>query len=123
MVFKSSGSKSLKSKYQNCNETDERITVESLYFSAGVELSSTWSLDFVGIYDSISGATPTGKPPKAGTNDWLAYLEEERVAGVVSLSKKGEVVDQKFDLGYSDEPDYLSEHTDTRFLMVLPRTL
>ena len=28
--------------------------------------------------------------------------------GVVSLSKKGEVVDQKFDLGYSDEPDYLS---------------
>ena len=108
VVFKSFGLKSLKSKYQNWNETDERITVESLYFSAGVEISSSWSLDFVGIYDSISGATPTGKPPTAGTKDWLAYLEEERIAGVLSLSKKGEIVDQTLDLGYSDEPDYLS---------------
>ena len=37
VVFKSFGIKSLKSKYQNWNETDERITVESLYFSAGLK--------------------------------------------------------------------------------------
>ena len=108
IVFKSFGLKSLKSKYQNWNETEERIKVESLYFSADVEISSTWSLGFVGIYDSISGATPTGKPPKAGTNDWLAYLEEERTAGISSLSRSGEAFDQTFDFGYSDEPDYLS---------------
>ncbi len=108
IVFKSFGLKSLKSKYQNWNETEERIKVESLYFSADVEISSTWSLGFVGIYDSISGATPTGKPPKAGSNDWLAYLEEERTAGISSLTRSGEVFDQTFDFGYSDEPDYLS---------------
>ena len=108
VVFKSYGLKSLKSKYQHWNESSNRISVESLYLKAEIELSSTWSLGFVGIYDSISGATPTGKPASTSSNDWLAYLEEERTAGVLSVSNKGEVFDHTFDLGHSDEPDYLS---------------
>ncbi len=108
VVFNSFGIKSLKTKYQNWNEADDRIKVDSLYFSAEVEISSSWSLDFVGMYDSISGATPTGKPPKSGSNDWLSYLEEERTAGVLTLSRSGETFDQFFDVGHSDEPDYLS---------------
>ena len=59
--------------------------------------------------DSVSGATPYGKPPEIGPDDWLVEIEEERRAGTIELKHEGTLFDYSFEVGLSKEPDYVSK--------------
>ena len=108
LVGRSSGQKALRLKYQDWVEDDDRIRVRSWYANAETPLGENWSLDVLGLVDSISGATPNGMPPSTDSALWLARIEEERRAGIVTLSGKRDEYDFSFEFGLSDEPDYLS---------------
>ena len=55
--------------------------------------------------DTITGST-LGIPPTE--DEWLKTLEDERTAGLISLSKKYQDYQFSFEYGLSDESDYLS---------------
>ncbi len=107
-LFKSYGQKNLKLKFQNWVEDDDRIKVRSWYAESNTPLANNWEIGVTGMVDSISGATPMGRPPTDNKSEWLAELNEERKAGIINLSKRGSEYDFSFELGISDEPDYLS---------------
>ena len=74
-------------RYHNYREEDGRIRVET--HSMLFEVAPTPSLTLSGqaVYDAISGASPTGAPPRKGSNQVpLAPLEDEREAGNLSAS-------------------------------------
>ena len=100
--------KALRMKFQDWNEDDDRIRVRSWYVEAETMLGEQWGLDVVGLVDVISGATPMGRTPTNDPDDWLAQMDEERRAGIVTLSQEGDVYDFSFEFGLSHEPDYLS---------------
>ncbi len=114
IVHKGFSQKAFRVKFQDWIEDDDRIRVRSWYAEAETPINSNWDIGIVGMVDSISGATPMGRPPTANKSDWLAYLEEERRAGVINLSQKGEEYDFSFEFGISDEPDYLSRNYAAR---------
>ena len=103
-----SAQKALRIKYQNWEEDQNRIRVRSWYAESEVKLGQGWNIGVVGLVDTISGATPIGRPPTATPSDWLVEIEEERRAGIVTLSGKKEDYEFSFEFGLSDEPDYLS---------------
>jgi len=106
--------KALRIKFQDWNEDDNRIEVRSWYAEAETNLGEKWGLDVVGLVDHITGATPIGRPPTNDPDEWLAYLEEERRAGIVTLSRKADDYDFSFEFGLSHEPDYLSRNYAAR---------
>ena len=94
-------------KYQDWIEDNDRISVRSWYAEAGTSLSNGWEVGIVGMVDTITGSTPYGTPP-TDDDSWLATLEDERTAGLISLSKKHQDYQFSFEYGLSDESDYLS---------------
>jgi len=100
--------KAFRLKFQDWVEDDDRIRVRSWYAEAGTSLSNGWEVGIVGMVDTITGSTPYGTPPTDNREDWLAELEDERRAGVISLSKKYKDYQFSFEYGLSDESDYLS---------------
>ena len=69
-------------RFHDYREAADRIQVQtgSAFFEFAVHPSLTLSGEFV--YDAISGASPTGAPPPAGTDQVpLAHLSDERWAG------------------------------------------
>lgn len=105
---KSYGQKNLKLKFQDWIEDDDRIKVRSWYAEANTPINDNWDVGVTGMVDTISGATPNGRPPTTNNSEWLAKLNEERKAGILNLNKKGTDYDFSFEVGLSDEPDYLS---------------
>jgi Protein of unknown function (DUF3570) len=72
-------------RYFDYGEEGDRIRVQthSAYFEW--EALSSLSLSGEFVYDAISGASPTGAPPPAGSRQVpLAYLEDVRTAGNLS---------------------------------------
>jgi len=68
--------------YEDYSENDGRIQVGTagLYFES--EIKSWFSINGNFIYDSISGATPTGAPPLPGTSSVaMANMDDTRYAG------------------------------------------
>ena len=55
-----------------------------------------------------------GRPPTDDKSDWLAELYEVRKAGIINLNKQGDDYDFSFEVGISDEPDYLSRSYATK---------
>ena len=107
--LKTHAQKNLKFKYQDWSEDDNRIHVQSWYAEANTDLGNNWSLGVTGMVDTISGATPIGRPPTENRSEWLAELEEQREAGLINFSKSTETFDYSLELGVSDEPDYFSK--------------
>ena len=105
---KATAQKALRAKYREWVEEGGRIHVRSWYAEAETNLGEKWELDVVGLVDYITGATPIGRPPTNNPDEWLARLEEERRAGIVTLSRKADDYDFSFEFGLSHEPDYLS---------------
>jgi hypothetical protein len=103
-----SAQKALRIKYQDWEEDQDRIRVRSWYAESEVKLGQGWNIGVIGLVDTISGATPMGRPPTGNPSDWLVEIEEERRAGIVTLSGKKEDYEFSFEFGLSDEPDYLS---------------
>ena len=91
IVHKGFSQKAFRVKFQDWIEDDDRIRVRSWYAEAETPLNSNWDIGIVGMVDSISGATPMGKPPTANKSDWLAYLEEERREGEETQCRKNEL--------------------------------
>ena len=108
LVSRASSEKALKLKFQDWNEDDDRIRVRSWYAEANTPINSSWDISVTGIVDSISGATPWGTPPTQNSDDWLVTLDERREAGIISLSSSIDNYDFSFELGRSEESDYLS---------------
>src|SRR6185503_9983662 len=69
-------------RFHDYREEADRIQVQthSAFFEWAAHASLTLSGEFV--YDAISGASPTGAPPPAGSDQVpLAHLSDERWAG------------------------------------------
>ena len=108
LSYRSYAEKSVKLKFQDWNEDDDRIRVRSWYAQANTSINSSWDISVTGMVDSISGATPWGTPPTQNKDDWLVTLNERREAGIISLSSAIDDYDFSIELGRSKESDYLS---------------
>ncbi|MEC8777826.1 MAG: hypothetical protein VXX28_02240, partial [Verrucomicrobiota bacterium] len=95
--------KAFRVKFQDWVEDDDRIRVRSWYAEAGASLKNGWEVGVVGMVDTITGSTPYGTPPTDNRNDWLAELEDERTAGVISLATQKDDYEFSFEYGLSEE--------------------
>ena len=97
-------------RYNNYKEENGRIRVET--HSTFFEVTPTPSVTLSGeaVYDAISGASPTGAPPRKGSNQVpLAPLEDEREAGSFSAGVRwlrNQITTPQ--IAYSTEHDYES---------------
>jgi hypothetical protein len=96
-------------KVEYYTEDGNRINIftESAYFEKAI--NSTLSLQGSFVYDSISGASPTGAPPPVGSNKVpLANMEDTRYAGnlVLGIHFANQTLSPQF--SYSSENDYTS---------------
>lgn len=96
-------------KFQYYLEKNDRIEVRAHYLRAEKDLNEKTSLTVVGLIDAISGASPTGAPPPAGSDQVpLAKLEDERRAVVVNVGRTLGIHRLLAEASYSKEDDYLS---------------
>ena len=96
-------------KYEDYGEENGRIRVQthSALFEKSIGESVTAKGEFV--YDSISGATPTGAPPPDGSNQVpLAHMDDIRRAGNVAFDIKYGIHTTTPMVAYSVESDYES---------------
>lgn len=96
-------------KYENYHEEHGRIEVGT--FGLMVESSLLSSLTAKGefVYDTISGATPTGGPPSPGSDEVpLAQMDDIRRAGVFELKQRWGRQVFAPQVAYSTESDYES---------------
>lgn len=96
-------------KYELYREDAGRVEVATSTFLVEKSLGSSLVAKGQMVYDSISGATPTGGPPPAGSDRVpLASIEDIRRAGTFELAQRlgrHTVVPQ---VAYSTESDYES---------------
>ena len=93
----------LSTKWQDYIEDDGRIRVVSKYLGFEKRVSSELILKGHGVYDSISGATPTGMPAEDGIDVPLSNLTDVREAGVVDLDWVRVIHTSSFQFSYSSE--------------------
>jgi Protein of unknown function (DUF3570) len=93
--------------YQLYQEDDDRIRIESHYFTGDIELNDETSFRFQWLSDAISGASPTGVLP-GGAQPFLADIEDVRTGILGALSRQ--VGDHRLEaeISYSTEEDYTS---------------
>ena len=111
---KGNGQNSLRGKYREWIEDNDRVEVRSWYAETEVSLQQDWTFEFLGTIDAWSGATPNGLPPNKATlsnpNEWLNLVPEEiRKAGLFNIGKESSEYLFGLEYGISDEPDYLSK--------------
>jgi hypothetical protein len=95
--------------YEDYKEENGRIHVGTagLYFQS--ELASWVSVNGNFIYDSISGATPTGAPPIPGAKTVAtAHMDDTRYAGALTAAFKLGNHTLSPQASYSEESDYRS---------------
>jgi hypothetical protein len=100
---------SVEYKFENYREEDGRITVETQSGQANQDIGPFTHLTLTGTIDAISGATPTGIPAPAGSDQvGLTQIHERRKAWSGDLSQQ--VRNVTIDLGFADsrESDYVS---------------
>lgn len=96
-------------KFELYQEDSHRIEVATQSALGEVSVTPTLSLKGEFIYDSISGATPVGTPPSAGSSQVpLAELRDLRRAGTFELTQKINRYTITPQLAYSKEHDYES---------------
>ena len=97
-------------KFQTWQEDDDRIRVDAHY----AEAEHTWAtgdkLRLVGLIDTITGATPSGQPAPAGSDQVpLSQLKDRREAYQVEYTHPWERASITLGYGNSKESDYLSD--------------
>ncbi len=101
---------SIRYKYEDYQEDDDRIRVRAHYISADKDLSPNTRLGVVGLIDTITGTTPTGELPEAGADRVpMGSLIDERRSIILNLDHQVKDHAFTFELNYSNESDYLSE--------------
>jgi Protein of unknown function (DUF3570) len=96
-------------QYESYSEENDRIQVETYSFFAVQAINSRLSLQAELVYDSISGATPTGGPPPVGSNQVPTMeMNDIRRAGnlVANLNLANHTLAPQ--IAYSKESDYES---------------
>jgi hypothetical protein len=97
-------------RYDDYQEDNNRIHVRTHSAFLEMLINPSISLNSEFVYDAISGATPTGGPPLAGSNQVpLAHMEDERWAGNISSAIRwggNQTTTPQF--AYSLEGDYES---------------
>ena len=75
---KGNGQNSLRGKYREWIEDNDRVEVRSWYAETEVSLQQDWTFEFLGTIDAWSGATPNGLPPNKATlsNPCLLYTSD-----------------------------------------------
>jgi hypothetical protein len=96
-------------RWQYYQEESGRIRVSSDYSLFRIDLSDTIALDGTLLYSVISGASPTGLPPKYfGGPVPVVQLHDERYAASLSVTTPFKNHTIKTGLSVSYESDYLS---------------
>jgi len=104
-------------KYESYLERGGRVEVEAKYLRAEVDVVEGVAVQFTGLIDAISGASPTGMLP-ANPGDPIPTAQlpgEDRVSGVFDVTLKFGKVGGLVEYSYSDEPDYLSRGVATQW--------
>ena len=101
---------SIRYKYEDYQEDDDRIRVRAHYMSADKDLSPDTRLGVVGLIDTITGSTPTGEGLEEGADRVpMGSLVDERRSVILNLDHQLKDHAFTFELSYSKESDYLSE--------------
>lgn len=101
---------SLSYKYESYQEMGGRIAVQTRGAVAEQDLGTEMHLKLEGVLDAITGATPTGVPAPAGSDqvDLAELHPERRKAWNADLSRQFSRVNVAVGLGNSRESDYVS---------------
>jgi hypothetical protein len=103
------GATVLESRYQYYQEEDGRMRVDSNYSLYSIDLSDTLVLDGSLLYTALSGASPTGLPPLTkGKQVPTVFLDDERYASTIGLTKKLGQHSVRLGFAASYESDYTS---------------
>lgn len=96
-------------KFENYQEDNDRVNVQThgIWFESILNPTVTVRGQYV--HDALSGATPTGGPPPAGSNVVpLAQFQDTRNAGFVEGAFKWGRTTTTPQIAYSEESDYRS---------------
>jgi hypothetical protein len=97
-------------KFQSWQEDDGRIRVDAHYAQLETVLSTETKLKIVGLVDTISGATPSGQPAPAGSDQVpLSQLTDRREAGQIEVAHPFEGATLVGSFARSKESDYISD--------------
>src|SRR5882757_4513876 len=101
---------SLSYKYESYREMGGRIGVQTRGAVVEQDLGTEMHLKLEGVLDAITGATPTGVPAPAGSDqvDLTELHPERRKAWNADLSRQFSHVNVAFGFGNSRESDYVS---------------
>lgn len=100
---------SISYKYEDYRETGGRIAVKTQGAYIEKDFGTETHLKLEGILDAIAGATPTGQPAPAGSDQVpLSQLHERRKAWNAALSRQFSRVNLALGIGNSRESDYVS---------------
>ncbi|HEY1791794.1 MAG TPA: DUF3570 domain-containing protein [Opitutaceae bacterium] len=96
-------------KFENYREDDNRITVETQSSQLDQDILAGGHIMLTGTIDAVSGATPTGRPAPAGTDQVpLTEIHTRRKAWNGDYSEQ--IKDFNISAGFAEsrEPDYVS---------------
>ncbi|MSU47863.1 MAG: DUF3570 domain-containing protein [Opitutus sp.] len=100
---------SVRYKYQDYREMGGRIAVKVQGAAVEQDLGTATHLKVEGVMDAIAGATPTGQPAPAGSDQVpLSILHERRKAWDASLARQFASVNVAVGVANSRESDYVS---------------
>lgn len=100
---------SLSYKYEDYRESGGRIAVKTQGAYAQQDLGVDTHLKVEAVLDAITGATPTGEPAPAGSDQVpLTEMHDRRKAWNADLSRQIKAVNVDFGFGNSRESDYVS---------------
>ena len=101
---------SISYKYEDYVEAGGRIAVQTRGAYIEQDLGTEMHLKFQGIVDAITGATPTGAPASAGSDqvDLTELHPERRKSWNADLSRQFPRINVSFGFGNSRESDYVS---------------
>ncbi len=97
-------------KYETYDEAGGRIAVKTNGVVIEQDISTDMHLKFEGVNDAITGATPTGVPAPAGSNqvDTTQLNPEHRKSWTLDFSRQFPGINIGLGLGNSRESDYVS---------------
>lgn len=96
-------------RFENYREDDNRITVETQSSSFDQDVGAYGHLSLTGTIDAVAGATPTGRPAPAGT-DQVVTTEIHTRRKAWSGDYAQQIKNVNVDVGYAEsrESDYVS---------------
>lgn len=96
-------------RYEEYKEDDNRMDIRTHAVGYEMALSAKVSTKGLLVYDSISGATPTGEAPPTGSNQVpLAHMHDIRRAATLNLGVGYGKSTTTPEFSYSEESDYIS---------------